>query len=261
MKKIDKLIFLLLFALSAQSVWAEDVSFTASAPGAIPSGTPFQLVYTVNASSKDLRIPEIPDFDIVAGPFTSQSHSTQIVNGNMTSTTTIRYTYTLVAKKEVTFTIGAASIVVNKQKYQSNSVTIKVLPPDEEAPASQNSGSQQNIATQQLTADNLFVLPVVSRYKVREQEYTLVTYKIYSRVDLVDIQAPKFPDFKGFLVQEIDLPQQKRLSMENYKGKNPVMIRIDVNSGHGASNLKKAIETTADIYSFIFYNMGLKPKF
>lgn len=220
MKKIDKLIFLLLFALSAQSVWAEDVSFTASAPGAIPSGTPFQLVYTVNASSKDLRIPEIPDFDIVAGPFTSQSHSTQIVNGNMTSTTTIRYTYTLVAKKEGTFTIGAASIVVNKQKYQSNSVTIKVLPPDEEAPASQNSGSQQNIATQQLTADNLFVLPVVSRYKVREQEYTLVTYKIYSRVDLVDIQAPKFPDFKGFLVQEIDLPQQKRLSMENYKGKN-----------------------------------------
>ena len=48
---------------------------------------------------------------------------------------------------------------------------------------------------------------------------------------------------------------------ENYKGKNPVMIRVDVNSGHGASNLKKAIETTADIYSFIFYNMGLKPKF
>lgn len=48
---------------------------------------------------------------------------------------------------------------------------------------------------------------------------------------------------------------------EKYKGKNPVMIRIDVNSGHGASNLKKALETTADIYSFIFYNMGLVPKF
>ena len=93
------------------------------------------------------------------------------------------------------------------------------MPPDEEAPAAKFRKST-NIATQQLTADNLFVLPVVSRYKVREQEYTLVTYKIYSRVDLVDIQAPKFPDFKGFLVQEIDLPQQKRLSMENYKGKN-----------------------------------------
>jgi prolyl oligopeptidase len=48
---------------------------------------------------------------------------------------------------------------------------------------------------------------------------------------------------------------------EKYKGNNPVMIRVDVNSGHGASNLKKALETTADIYSFTFYNMGLTPKF
>ena len=48
---------------------------------------------------------------------------------------------------------------------------------------------------------------------------------------------------------------------DKYKGPNPVMIRIDVNSGHGASNLKKSLETTADIYSFIFSNMKLKPKF
>ncbi|MBC7937365.1 MAG: S9 family peptidase [Rhizobacter sp.] len=48
---------------------------------------------------------------------------------------------------------------------------------------------------------------------------------------------------------------------EKYKGKNPVMIRVDVNSGHGASNLKKGLETTADIYSFIFYNMGVTPVF
>lgn len=48
---------------------------------------------------------------------------------------------------------------------------------------------------------------------------------------------------------------------EYYKGNNPMLIRIDVNSGHGASNLKKALETTADIYSFIFYNMGLTPEF
>ena len=38
---------------------------------------------------------------------------------------------------------------------------------------------------------------------------------------------------------------------------NPLLIRIDVNSGHGASNTKKALETAADIYAFLFYNMGL----
>lgn len=44
---------------------------------------------------------------------------------------------------------------------------------------------------------------------------------------------------------------------ELYKGQNPVLIRIDTNSGHGASNTKKNIETVADIYSFVLWNMGV----
>jgi prolyl oligopeptidase len=39
----------------------------------------------------------------------------------------------------------------------------------------------------------------------------------------------------------------------------PILIRIETKSGHGASSLKKALETTADIYTFIMFNMGLKP--
>lgn len=42
---------------------------------------------------------------------------------------------------------------------------------------------------------------------------------------------------------------------------NPLLIRIDVNSGHGASNTKKNIETMAHIYAFIWSNMGFIPKF
>ncbi len=42
-------------------------------------------------------------------------------------------------------------------------------------------------------------------------------------------------------------------------GNNPVLIRIDTKSGHGASNLSKAIESTADQYAFTFYNMGIVP--
>ena len=40
----------------------------------------------------------------------------------------------------------------------------------------------------------------------------------------------------------------------------PVLIRIETKSGHGASNVTKQIESTADIYAFIMYNMGLKPR-
>ncbi len=44
---------------------------------------------------------------------------------------------------------------------------------------------------------------------------------------------------------------------DTYKGPNPVLIRIQTNSGHGSSNTKKALEETADIYSFMFWNMGI----
>lgn len=42
-------------------------------------------------------------------------------------------------------------------------------------------------------------------------------------------------------------------------GNMPVLIRIDTKSGHGASNLSKAIESTADQYVFAWYNMGIVP--
>jgi prolyl oligopeptidase len=48
---------------------------------------------------------------------------------------------------------------------------------------------------------------------------------------------------------------------EKYKGKNPILIRIDTKSGHGAVSTKKALEAATDIYAFIFYNMGITPNF
>jgi prolyl oligopeptidase len=41
---------------------------------------------------------------------------------------------------------------------------------------------------------------------------------------------------------------------------NPVLIRIETKSGHGASSLRKQLETTADIYTFIMHNMEIVPK-
>lgn len=45
---------------------------------------------------------------------------------------------------------------------------------------------------------------------------------------------------------------------EKQTGTNPVLIRIETNAGHGAGKpISKALDEIADIYSFMFYNMGL----
>ncbi len=42
---------------------------------------------------------------------------------------------------------------------------------------------------------------------------------------------------------------------------NPVLIRIETKSGHGASSLTKQLETAADIYAFMMHNLGVTPRF
>lgn len=44
-------------------------------------------------------------------------------------------------------------------------------------------------------------------------------------------------------------------------GDNPVLIRIETRSGHGASSTTKALELTTDMYTFMFHNLGVTPKY
>ena len=46
---------------------------------------------------------------------------------------------------------------------------------------------------------------------------------------------------------------------ENHVGTTPALIRIETSAGHGAGKpTSKAIEESADILAFMFYNMGVK---
>jgi prolyl oligopeptidase len=47
---------------------------------------------------------------------------------------------------------------------------------------------------------------------------------------------------------------------EMNQGENPVLIRIETRSGHGSSNLRKAIEIAADTWGFVFKNLGMECK-
>ena len=104
-----------LLCIAAGSVWADDVIFKATAPSQVIVGKPFQLTYSVNQRSKDLRAPEMPDFDVLAGPYQSTSSSTSFVNGKRTSSFSQTYTYTLMAQRTGTFTVAPASIAAKKK--------------------------------------------------------------------------------------------------------------------------------------------------
>lgn len=222
MKKILFLLFALLVA--HVSAFADEVQFTASAPGAVVKGEQFRVSYTVTTQKvKEFRAPSFEGFEVLMGPSSSRSSSTSIVNGEVTSTSTITYTYILMGVKEGKYSIPGASIVADGDSKTSNSLKIKELPPDQTTGNGQQTGRGQGRASGasangQISNNDLFITATVNKTNAYEQEAILLTYKVYFTVNLRELEI-KMPDLKGFLTQEVEL-QRGQATLEHYQGRN-----------------------------------------
>ena len=209
MKKLI-IILMALIAYSTQML-ADKVSFTASAPDAVVVGDQFRLSYTVTTQKvKDFRAPSIKGFDVLMGPSRSQQSNTQIVNGNVTSTSSITFTYILMANNAGEYTIPGASIVADGDQMVSNSVRIKVLPQDQGGSNSSSSSSTHSSSGTGVSNQDLFITASASKTNVYEQEAFVLTYKIYTRESNLQLNNAKLPDFKGFHSQEIEMTTNAR---------------------------------------------------
>lgn len=217
MKKLI-IILMALIAYSTQML-ADKVSFTASAPDAVVVGDQFRLSYTVTTQKvKDFRAPSIKGFDVLMGPSRSQQSNTQIVNGNVTSTSSITFTYILMANNAGEYTIPGASIVADGDQMVSNSVRIKVLPQDQGDSNSSSSSSTHSSSGTGVSNQDLFITASASKTNVYEQEAFVLTYKIYTRESNLQLNNAKLPDFKGFHSQEIEMTTNAR--WKHYQGRN-----------------------------------------
>ena len=218
-----KVILFFILISTVIGAWADGITFTANAPEVVVSGDQFRLSYTINSQKvRDFRAPSIQGFEVLMGPSRSTQSSTQIVNGNVTSTSTITFTYILMAGKEGDYKIPGATIVADGDNYTSNSVEIKVLPPDQSSGASSSSSarsSRNQVNSGKITDKELFMLATASKTNVYEQEAILLTYKVYTQVNLTALDGD-IPDLKGFHTQEVELPNQKTFTLEHYNGRN-----------------------------------------
>src|SRR5690554_6851242 len=211
---------ILLITLFSGSVTVSEaqVTFKASAPASVVEGEQFRLSYMLNQEGKDLRLPDLPDFDVLFGPSTSTSFSQRTINGKTTSERSVTYTYILVPKKTGTFTIAPASITVDGANYQSNSLQVEVLPPDKTATKGSPGASSSGTAT--VSESDAFIRAIVSKNNPYEQEGFTVTFRLYPTLNVVNFGRIQFPEFEGFMVEEVDLPMNRQLEMERYEGRN-----------------------------------------
>lgn len=195
-------------------------------PSQVACGENFRLSYTVNTQDvENFRAGNIPEgLEVITGPYTSRSSSIQIINGHTTSSSTITYTYTLYAAKNGTYTIPPAKAVIDGKTVQSQSVKVVVAGNVQQQQGRQqprmHNDSQDDMrqAGSPISGNDLFIRVSANKKRVHEQEPILLTYKVYTQVDLTQLEG-KMPDLNGFHTQEIPLPQQKSFSVENIDGK------------------------------------------
>ena len=221
-------VLLVLFTIHYSLFTAIAQTLTASAPSQVGVGEQFRLTYTINTQNvSEFRAGSIPEeLELLIGPNRSMQSSYQMINGHTSSSSSITYTYIVVATKNGSFTIPAAHAVVDGKTIASNTLTIK---------ASGNARSQTNGGTMggqrqrdedsemrdagsHISGSDLFIRVSANKNRVYEQEPILLTYKVYTRVTLTQLEG-KMPDLKGFHTQEVDLPQQKSFKVETLNGR------------------------------------------
>jgi len=190
-------------------------------PSQVAVGEQFRLQYTIDTQDgEDFRVGNIPEeLEVLIGPNTSRQVSYQMSNGHMSSEASVTYTYILAATKNGSFTIPPAHITVNGKTVQSNELHIKVSgQAQSQRPQQRGRTMSQEPAKTTISGSDLFIKVSASKQRVREQEPVLLTYKVYTLVNLTQLSG-KMPDLKSFYTREVPLPQEKSFKVETFNGR------------------------------------------
>ncbi|MEN8201283.1 MAG: BatD family protein [Bacteroidota bacterium] len=190
----------------------QDETFTATAPSAVRVGEQFQ--YVVEGSERgDLRLPDLNDFQLLGGPFSSYSSHSSWVNGKMTMVTVVSYTYVLRANKAGTFTIPPSTVKVGRKEYHTNEVEIVVnkgntpdpgaTPGSNNAPPQAGNGQQDASGTGEEN-DPVFLRLIPSKREVYVGEQFVSGLKVYTRVNTRPASSSGDLPYEGFYKKSLD---------------------------------------------------------
>lgn len=161
-------------------------------------------------SLPDVEISDFSDFYIVGGP--SQSRNFSYYNGEISSSAT--YTWVLEPKKNGSFKIEPATLIYRGKTYYSESIIINVSA----------SGARKNPKTARAlnqtgrNKESTYLVASIDKDKIYKGEQVTVTYRIYTRVRLVNFNTPSPPEAIGFWVEEIPQPTKPVVEEEVING-------------------------------------------
>ena len=228
MKRLYTIFTLLLLALSP--VFPQ-VTLKVQAPSQAEVGQRIRISYVANTQDiEDFQVGNFEGFNVLYGPSTSRSSSFSMTNGRTTQSSSTTFTYTVVPTTEGTLKVPVATIKADGKSVKSGTANIEVLPASQQQ-SQQPSTQQQNTNPRQqrqqqsaanpgqISGNELYMTVTASRKKIYEQEAVMLTYKLYTLVNIQQISG-EMPQIDGCHVQELDRAAQMSLKYERVNGRN-----------------------------------------
>lgn len=207
--KSKSLIILSILMIITSVLVAQEAKMTLRAPMEVSVGQQFAVTYEINARPSEFKTPTFSNFNFLAGPSQSSSTSTQYINGKMSRSMSVSYTYYLSAPTEGTFTIPKATCKVDGVPIESNTAQVKVVTASgskQNQTRGQNRYSQRNQPQDepaQIDDNTLYVKISANKTNVYQGEEIIVTYRIYTQVNISQYQIDKLPINKGFWTEDL----------------------------------------------------------
>jgi len=167
--------------------------------------------------------PELPDLGAFAAFLgNSSSQNIQFVNGRMSVSKTLSYHFQATAVGK--FQIAPVVIASGGKTYQTDPIAVEIVPsstapqpaPNQDIPV-QGTGPAEG---------DLFLRATVDKKQVYQNEPVVVTYRIYTRVNVSSFGYSKVPTTGGFWVEEYPIAQQPQTSTEILEGKRYTVATI-----------------------------------
>lgn len=186
---------------------------TVQAPSSVYSGSNFTVRFVVSDQARDFNGPSFKGFSTLSGPNVSSSTSMSFINGQTSRSVQTTFTYMLRADAEGTFTVDAATCNANGKRISSRPFSIKV-----EKMSAQQQQQQQAAASQRqqvvesanhIDENTLFARASISNANPWQGEQVIITYKIYTQVQVSQFAIDKLPRNRGFWAEDLTDNQQQ----------------------------------------------------
>ncbi|OPZ80930.1 MAG: hypothetical protein BWY77_00866 [bacterium ADurb.Bin431] len=196
-----------------------------------------QLVLTVELTGEGansvgrIDLPDVSEFLAMIGSG-GTSQNIQIINGKMSVQKSFTYFYQTI--KEGSFSIPPVSVTYKGQSISSKPIPLSVSQ-GAATGGSGSSGSGQGVTGQtqaqplpasEASDEDLFIRALVNKRQVYQNEPVIVTFRIYTRVNVSGYALSKLPETAGFWSEEIPLPQQPQTRNEVINGRKYVVADL-----------------------------------